>query len=229
MSSRRPRNARARKRNQKAQKQARVFGIIVFVTFIALAGTFLYFLWLNHFSLTVRIVGTSISVATLLVSGISIVLMVGQLGRMKGRVKQEEVKKVEETEGRFKALIQNSLDLITIVDAKGKITYQSPSSERVLGFPPEDIVDQSIFELLHGEDRPLMQNVLDQQAQTFFFAYRMQHYDGSWRYFECSGTNLMENPLIQGIVINARDVSDRKKEEELAVKRACCHSLEHGA
>ncbi|MFW5658561.1 MAG: PAS domain S-box protein [Bacteroidota bacterium] len=191
-----------------------MFGIVVFLAVMTLSVTFLVFLWLNAFNITVRIIGTSISAASLLVAGLFLAMMITQLGRFKGKVQKQETQKVEETEGRFKALIQNSLDLITIVDAKGEITYQSPSSERVLGFPPEDIVGQSIFELLHGEDRPLMQNVLDQKAQTFFFAYRMQHYDGSWRYFECSGTNLTENPLIQGIVINARDVSDRKKEEE---------------
>jgi PAS domain S-box-containing protein len=117
------------------------------------------------------------------------------------------------SEGRFRALIQHSLDIITIIDAKGVIQYISPSSDRVLGYTPDSLSGQSIFELVHQEDHALFQNALTQRT-TFFFSFRMQHNDGTWLYFESAGTNMLQDPQIRGIVLNSRDVSDRKREEE---------------
>lgn len=117
------------------------------------------------------------------------------------------------SEGKYKSLIQNSLDIITILDENGTLTYVSPSSERVLGYTHENLIGQSIFELIHQEDHPLMRNALGQRT-TFFFGFRMQHRDGSWLYFESSGTNMLSDPLIKGIVLNSRDITDRKHEEE---------------
>jgi PAS domain S-box-containing protein len=116
-------------------------------------------------------------------------------------------------DGKFKSLIQNSMDIISILNDKGVIQYQSPSSERLLGYDPEALVGQSIFELIHAEDHALMGNVL-QQRGTFFFSFRMQHHDGSWMFFDSAGTNMLQDPVIKGIVLNSRDITDRKREEE---------------
>lgn len=116
-------------------------------------------------------------------------------------------------EGKYKALIQHSMDIITIIDGKGVIQYMSPSTERMLGYQPDSLVGQSVFELIHQEDHALMSNALSQKT-TFFFSFRMQHHDGGWLYFESSGTNMLQDSLIKGIVLNSRDITDRKREED---------------
>lgn len=116
-------------------------------------------------------------------------------------------------EGKYKALIQHSMDIITIIDGKGVIQYMSPSTERMLGYQPDSLVGQSVFELIHQEDHALMSNALSQKT-TFFFSFRMQHHDGGWLYFESSGTNMLQDQLIKGIVLNSRDITDRKREED---------------
>ncbi|MBX3101157.1 MAG: PAS domain S-box protein [Bacteroidetes bacterium] len=129
-------------------------------------------------------------------------------------VKKAVVKAETEEDTKYKALIQNSLDVITIIDLQGHIQYQSPSSERILGYLPDELNNQSIFELIHAEDHSILKYALEQKSNTFFFSYRIQHRDGTWLWFESSGTNLLSNSLINGIVLNSRDITDRKKEEE---------------
>lgn len=128
---------------------------------------------------------------------------------------KKAVSTVETVEdSKYKVMIQNSLDIITIINTQGTIQYQSPSSERVLGYMPEELVGQSIFELIHAEDHSILKYALEQKSQTFFFSFRIQHRDGTWLYFESNGTALLDNPLIAGIVLNSRDITDRKKEED---------------
>jgi PAS domain S-box-containing protein len=154
-------------------------------------------------------------------SFLAVVLVVYITMRLKGITRglnfdtQKKVVKADTDEDtKYKALIQNSLDVITIIDLQGLIQYQSPSSERIIGYLPDELANQSIFELIHAEDHSILKYALEQKSNTFFFSYRIQHRDGTWLWFESSGTNLLSNPLINGIVLNSRDITDRKKEED---------------
>ena len=122
-------------------------------------------------------------------------------------------------EQRFRSLIENASDLITILDADGTILYASPSVQRLLGYPPEDLLSANAFSILHPADR-------DQVLQRFALAgegatavptvsapYRIRTRDGSWRWFESTTTNLLHDPLVRGVVVNSRDVSDRRDTE----------------
>lgn len=162
-----------------------------------------------------QLVATTFGVLALLgVSGIGLFNMLRLVGPTTGEPVRESRKGRDQiSEGKYKSLIQNSLDIITILNDEGSLTYVSPSSERVLGYNAENLLGQPIFELVHQEDHPLMRNALGQRG-TFFFSYRMQHHDGSWLFFESSGTNMLSDPLIKGIVLNSRDITDRKREEE---------------
>lgn len=202
------------RRRQMARQRARLYGFLAGITFLAVAGAFLFYVLVNAYRNEVVISGAVIAGAGFLIAVVFLVRLVGLAANVGSVVQKQASEKITKTEGKFKALIQNSLDLITIMDFKGNIKYQSPSAERVLGYPSEELVGQSIFELIHADDHPLMQNVLDQKSSNFFFSYRMQHHDGTWLYFEAAGANLADNPLIDGMVINSRDISDRKREEE---------------
>jgi diguanylate cyclase (GGDEF)-like protein/PAS domain S-box-containing protein len=125
-------------------------------------------------------------------------------------------------EARFASLVQHSSDLITVLDRDATVIYQSPSVERVLGYPAEEIVGTRFDSLLQpGEQGRLAHLLADPPAggagapQVLECALR--HRDGGMRQFEMLYTNLLADENVRGIVLNGRDVSERKAfEEQLA-------------
>ena len=130
---------------------------------------------------------------------------------------REEAKEVlKESEERFRSLVQNASDLITVVDATGTITYESPSKERILGYGPQELVGRPVLEHVHPDDLAQVSaefiNVLSSPGylseEPAEFWYR--HADGTWRYLESLAANLLEDPSVGSIVITSRDVTERK-------------------
>ncbi len=196
---------------REVQNNSKTIAISLLSIIIVLTIYFSVLLWYNFIELSTS---NMVLPIILLIGGIALVVMlISQMNKFKFNVERQTTDTISKTEGRFKALIQNSLDVITIVDLKGRITYQSPSTERVLGYDTEELMGESLFELIHTEDHPLVQNAIDQKATTVF-SYRIQHKDGTWLFFESAGTNLAANPLVGGFVINSRDITDRKREQE---------------
>lgn len=202
------------RRKKVISQKAKSYGIVIAVSVILLGISFILFAFLNPFNVTVRATSSVISLLAIGVSSFFIWRLINVVSSYSGKVEKIASSNVTKTEGRYKALIQNSQDLISIIDLQGIIQYQSPSTEKVLGYSADELVGQTIFELIHAEDQPLMRHVLEQKSTNFFFQYRIQHHDGSWLFFEAAGSNQMDNPLISGFVINSRDISDRKREEE---------------
>ncbi len=125
------------------------------------------------------------------------------------------------------SLIQHSSDVITILKTDGTILFQSPSIERLFGDKPDELIGKNIFQMVHPEDLLRVMDAFMQLVQNPYahlsIEYRYKHKDGSWRVVESTGSNQLNNTLIAGIVVNTRDVSERKETEELlhrAVKRA---------
>ncbi|MGB6632469.1 MAG: PAS domain S-box protein, partial [Terriglobales bacterium] len=117
------------------------------------------------------------------------------------------------SEARFRSLIEQSSDLITVLDGNGAIRYISPSSERVVGFKPDALLGKSIFEFISPEDLSSAQAALSGLAPgaSRDFAVRLRHADGSVRILEMIATNLLNEPAVAGTVVNSRDVTDRKR------------------
>ena len=119
---------------------------------------------------------------------------------------------------RFRSLVQNSSDVVTVLDAQGTVRYASPAVERVLGYRPEERVGESTFALVHPEDAERARGLLAEGAKTPGVGppaeVRMRHRDGSWRHLEVVGNNLLDDPSVGGIVLNSRDVTERKEAEE---------------
>jgi diguanylate cyclase (GGDEF)-like protein/PAS domain S-box-containing protein len=128
------------------------------------------------------------------------------------------------SEERFRALVQNASDLISIIDTTGTIRYESPSHQRVLGLNPEERVGQSMMELLHPEDRHVLAEALYRLAEhpdeVVTVEYRLRHRDGTWRFLESTASNLVEHPAVSGIVLNSHDITDRKQAEEKLIHDA---------
>ena len=134
------------------------------------------------------------------------------------RLKTEEA--LKNSEERFRTLIEKATDVVIVLDAGGKITYQSPSLERVTGYGPNEWVDRSLDELfIHPDDLPslvsLLERVLTQPGATVEgVTTRYKRKDGSWHILEATVTNMLHDPRVNGIVANFRDITDRKEAEE---------------
>lgn len=123
------------------------------------------------------------------------------------------------TEQRFRAIIQHSRDLILVCSRDGRIQFASSALETVSGLRPEQRVGGSVFERLHPDDAARARTHIGRLVQdasrgvTTKLELRLAAGDGDWRWIECTAANLLEHPAVGGIVINCRDVTDRKRAE----------------
>ncbi len=126
-------------------------------------------------------------------------------------------------EAHFRSLIENAADMIVILDAEGGVQYASPSTERLLGYPPDALAGRRAFDLVHPDDLALASERFDHRRETVRptapMECRLRHVNGSWVTFEATGNNLLEDPAVRGIVVNARDITARKA-AETALQRA---------
>jgi len=130
---------------------------------------------------------------------------------------KESDKKLQDSEARFKKLIQNSGDIFAIVDRNLNIKCISNSVERVTGFSTSESIDTNIFDIIHPEDIPkireLIVNGADVPNYIETIVYRRKRRDGSYIYMESVVQNLYHDDLIQGVLINSRDVTERRQHE----------------
>jgi len=128
------------------------------------------------------------------------------------------------TDGRrCRSLIQNSFDVFEIVDSDGQLMFVSPSVERVLGYRPEDLLGSSILDHVHSDDatlaREMLAEITTESELRECVELRARGRDGVYRIIEVAGRDLSDDPVVGGIVLNYRDVTERKKWEE-ALRRS---------
>ena len=121
------------------------------------------------------------------------------------------------SEQRFRALIEQSTDLVMVLAADGRITYLSPTARQELGYAPEQLVGKVAFEQLHPEDVTRVQETLGRalgrEGAAIREEVRVRHADGSWRTFQSVVTNLLHDPAVAGFVVHSRDVTDERAAE----------------
>ncbi|MBW3630452.1 MAG: EAL domain-containing protein [Gemmatimonadetes bacterium] len=119
---------------------------------------------------------------------------------------------LRDTEEYFRALIEGALDIITVIDPDGVILYESLSVESALGVSAKDAVGRNIFDLVHRADadqlRAAVKRLLMSPGATLTTRCRFRAQDGEWRLFEATGRDLVEDPVVGGIVFNSRDITD---------------------
>ncbi len=131
--------------------------------------------------------------------------------------KVESENKIKHSEKRFKSLVQDGGDFIAIIDANANYTYISPTSFTILGYKPEELNLKNIFYYIHPEDMDTVKRYFVQvknNKKINLLPFRFKHKNGHWRWIETSFTNLLDEPSIQGIVANSRDITERKNIEE---------------
>ncbi len=132
---------------------------------------------------------------------------------------------IKRDQEKFKQFIKNSFDMIVLLDSNGIQHFVSESCERILGYTPEELINISVIEkMIHPEDQEktikgfhgIIENSKNGGTQ-----YRHRHKNGRWVYLEAFGTNQINNPLIKSVVLNVRDITDRKiAETELKESKA---------
>lgn len=116
---------------------------------------------------------------------------------------------------RFQALIAKTSDGISVIRADGTVAWQSPSAERMFGFPPDEVLGKNALEYVHPDDLPRAQaslaNLFAAPGKPQAAEVRIRRKDGAWRWMEVVGTNLLSDPDLQGVVFNYRDITERNE------------------
>jgi diguanylate cyclase (GGDEF)-like protein/PAS domain S-box-containing protein len=120
----------------------------------------------------------------------------------------------------LRSVVENSSENVTIVDLDGTLRYASPAFGRMLGYAPQEVVGKmNVLDYVHPDDLP---HVLEETEKalseggvaTNRTEYRFRHKDGSWRWVESAGTYLLDDPHVKGVVVQTRDITERKRTEE---------------
>ncbi len=144
----------------------------------------------------------------------------------KKKVKQ----KLKDSEEYFRALIENTSDVISVIDKNGVRKFSSLSVKHVFGRNPEEILGKSPMDIVHPEDLPLikmkLKELLENPGIPIKSEARMQHANGQWIHIDVVGCNLLHNPAVGGIVLNGRDITDTKlAQQNLALSEKYFRSL----
>lgn len=127
--------------------------------------------------------------------------------------------KLRTSEERFRRLIENSSDVILVIEENGQISYTSPSTLRILGYEPDQLTGRDIFEIIHPDDRAKARKSLGQASTSTaevpqVTEYRIRHCDESWRIFQSVGKGMTDASGGGRVVLNSRDVTESRQMEE---------------
>ena len=142
---------------------------------------------------------------------------------------------LRQSEKRFRALIEHSSDLVTLTTDDGTILYVSPNVRRILGYDPAALVGRNALELVHPHDvdglSGALVDLLGHPGATATALYRCRHTNGTWRWMEAVGTNVVGEFEDGAVIVNKRDVTDRHRAEEEARQHRAqlAHVLRLGA
>lgn len=132
--------------------------------------------------------------------------------------RKEAEEALQRSERRFRALIENGLDDISLLAADGSLLWESPSTIRNLGYAPGEFVGRNIFEMMHPEDlewtRDAFANLLQEPGSRQRGVFRLRRAGGAWRWVEAIATNLLNEPSVNAIVINYHDITEQKQAQE---------------
>jgi PAS domain S-box-containing protein len=137
------------------------------------------------------------------------------------RVEREEQRRISRNltrnEAKLRAIMQHSSDIVNILDIDTTIQYCSPAIFQNLGYMPDDLIGKKLVKFIHKDDLPIFQDFLSHTVDTVALStpivMRYQHINGNWVYLESVCCNLLQDSNVQGLVINSRNITERKRTE----------------
>ena len=140
-----------------------------------------------------------------------------ELQRTNGEL-ANQVQEVERTQNRMASLLVNASEVITIYEQDGRIRYISPSVERIFGYQPDEMIGQSDMQHIQGEGIKVFSNMFTtlignpKESVTVQYVYETKHAGEVW--VEATGTNLISDPAVRGIIVNSRDITEKKRADQ---------------
>lgn len=144
--------------------------------------------------------------------------LLGAIQKKKAEQEREQARQaLQQSEEYFRSLIDASSDIITLLSEEGTIRYESPSLQRHLGYSLNELTGKKYLELVHPNDISQLQGVIERELRhpntSTPVEYRFQAKDGNWRCLETMCRNYLHSPAVSGLVLNSRDITERKKLE----------------
>jgi PAS domain S-box-containing protein len=131
---------------------------------------------------------------------------------------QDRERALTESERRFRALIENSSEAIMLWQADATISYVTPSTARVLGYAENELIGRSVFDSIHRDDATALRHAFDfcveNPGKNVRGLFRVMRKDGTWRWIEGVGKNLLADPAVNAVVSTFRDVTERVNAEQ---------------
>jgi len=121
-----------------------------------------------------------------------------------------------QSDARFRRLLQSTPDVVIVIDAQGRIAFASPAAQASFGYDPEALVGTMAFDLVHPDDIERVKDAFMRAVTDFepeIVPMRIRHKDGHWVFVETLGSDLFDDPFINGLLISTRDVTDRVRME----------------
>lgn len=141
--------------------------------------------------------------------------------------RRQSEEKLKSSESRFRALIENGLDNISLLALDGTLLWESPATVRMLGYQPDEYVGRDMFSLVHPDDlewmREIYEEIIQSPGSRQHRTFRLRHANGTYRWAEAIVTNLLNEPSVNALVVNYRDITDRKQ-AELEITRLLAES-----
>lgn len=118
----------------------------------------------------------------------------------------------------FRLLTNNSFEIITVVSEDGTIIFESNATKKILGYENGERNGEYVFDFVHDDDLEIVQKkfleLVDEPQGIRSVEFRFKHQNGEWIWLESNGQNFVDNPLIGGIIVNSRDITESKIKEE---------------
>lgn len=171
------------------------------------------YLWWNYINIDLLYIGTIDAAVIVVVLGPIFVFLASQITRFEEFKKETDAR--SEAEAKYRHYIENSLDIVTVLDKNGIIKYESPSIEKMLGYQPSEMVGKSVFDFLHPDERDYVYNLFKEKITEYnsssTIEARFLKRNGDWANLTVSGRNLLHDNIVDGIVLNSKDISDLKE------------------
>ena len=184
-------------------------------------------LWWSFWSPELIMIGT---IDALFVAGVMaplLIVIAGQITKYQEYKKKAEAEAklhavISEEEKKFKLYVENSTDTVSIIDSFGYFTYESPSVKKNYGYETVDLIGKSVFEFIHPDDIKFALDAFSNVVRVPYFEktieVRFLRKDGTWAHVRTSGKNMIDNPDINGIILNNVDITQRVEIENQLTK-----------